>query len=672
MGADTAPSKPEAGPGVPRVARLDPTDVAATLQGAPPRAATRRVADVPVGEAGAADLADALDRLAGVHARSRGNFAQEAQVSIRGHGARANFGLRGLRLVVDGVPASAADGQGQLGPFEPWLYDRVELIAGPAALLYGNASGGVLRVQQRVFDAWQAEADFAAGQRGLFVAGPWSREASASSMQLAFGDWRGEGARPHSASRRRSLSLHGEHLVSPSLTLDWQFSASDAPQADDPLGLTMAQFRQDPFAASPNALAFDTRKSSSQWQAAARAARQQDDASHVVSAWTGQRRIEQFLAVPMAAQSNPRSGGGVIDLERGFGGIEWTGTLRRERWQLAYGVRGEMQRDARRGFENFLDGRVGVRGALRRDEVLRVRSLDPMASLDVDLGASWRGFAGVRGTRLRFEVDDAYIAPGNPDDGGRRRFSSWSPAAGLSFRHANWLFRGSIGRGFESPTGNELAYRADGEGGLNLDLRPARSRLHELAADYAVAGWSWSATLFHEQVRDEIVVAQSSGGRSVFRNAGRTRRRGVETQIDWAPAEGWSMTLAHTLLDARFRDSPEAGHRLPGVPRQWGTLRAQWSPLSREDLSCWAGLHFASGVAVDDANTQHTSGWQRVDVGVSRTVQTRLGDLRMSMAVENVFDRTYAGSVIVNEANGRFLETARPRTFGAGIAWTWR
>lgn len=659
--------------------RLSETEVSASMAGRPPPAATHRDADVPAREAASPDLAQALSRLAGVHARSRGNFAQEAQVSVRGHGARANFGLRGIRLLVDGVPASSADGQGQLGPFEPWLYDGVELIAGPAALLYGNASGGVLRVRRRHLETWHSDIILGEHQQGLFMAGPWSRSVPASgSAQLSLTTWQGEGARPHSRARRSSLAVHGFHVATSDTEMNWQLSVSDAPMSEDPLGLTVAQFEVDPFAASPNALAFDTRKSSTQWQAALSASRDLGDRVDGLTAWGGRRRIEQFLAVPAAAQGNPRNGGGVIDLDRSFGGAEWTRSWKRERWSVSFGLRAELQRDARRGYENFIGDRVGVRGPLRRDEVLRVRSIDPVLSVESRLADGWTAFAGLRGTQLRFEVDDDYVAPGNPDDSGHRRFSAWSPAAGISWQRANWMFRASTGRGFESPTGNELAYRADGEGGLNQQLRAARSRLQEIGAAVDVDQVSLSATAFDERIRHEIVVAQSSGGRSVFRNAGRTRRRGLEIEADgrWGADWHWSATWTH--LDARFLDGDAAGNRFPGVPQQWGAVRLAWLPAGAEGdepgsraTEWWATLHRASGVHIDDDNTLRTGGWTRLDAGVSLSFATRFGMARLGLGVHNLLDRTYVGSVIVNESNGRYLETALPRSFDLSFSLSW-
>src|SRR5690606_25768969 len=172
--------------------------------------------------------------------------------------------------------------------------------------------------------------------------------------QLALTAWQGDGARPHSHAQRASMVIHGTRAATPDVALNWQFSLSDAPETEDPLGLTLAQFELDPFAASPNALAFDTRKSSAQWQAALGASRSVLDTADALTVWGGQRKIEQFLAVPPAAQANPRSGGGVIDLDRSFGGAEWTRSWKRDRLTVSFGLRAELQRDARRGYENFV------------------------------------------------------------------------------------------------------------------------------------------------------------------------------------------------------------------------------------------------------------------------------------------------------------------------------
>lgn len=644
---------------------LDSVPVAATVDGQAPIAATvdRRT---QAGSAwAAADYAALLQSIPGVHAQSRGNFAQDAQLALRGHGARSSFGVRGVRLVVDGIPVSSADGQGQLGQFDPWLLARAEVIRGPFAVLHGNASGGVIRLHRRQLDGGLVSLQWGEDQQAVRALRSFENEI-ADALQLAASHWRGRGARPHSDAQRSTVDAFLSRTTAGGDEIAWQFSAASMPRAEDPLGLTAQQFFDDPFMASPLALQFDTRKSVDQAQLGLHWRRHEGSRIRRAALWLGRRGIEQFLAVPVAAQRSPQSGGGVIDLSRTQAGAEWTEAFESTHWRASAGVRAEAQRDDRLGFENFRGDILGVRGALRRDERLQVDSLDPMAMLEAWNDHGLGGFLGTRHSRVRFDVRDTYIRDGNPDDSGQRHFSAWSTAAGASWRRGNWLFKGSVGRGFETPTGNELAYRADGSSGLNLALDAARSRLREWAVGYAGTRGNVEMLRFDEHVRDEIVVLQTQGGRSVFGNTAATRRRGWELAAQWRPAPSLQLALAHSWLDARYRGGALDGFRLPGIPTRWGEVTLDWQ--WRDTQALQLRVYRSSGVFANDRNTLRTQPWTRTDLIWSRSLPSRFGRLELSAGLHNLFDRRYVGSVIVNEANGRSLETAAGRSLEVALS----
>ncbi len=618
-------------------------------------------------------LSESLPRIPGVVARDRQNSAQDLQLSIRGFGARATFGVRGVRLYTDGIPATMPDGQGQVSHFGLESAGRIEVLRGPYSALYGNASGGVVSL-------FTAEAPESPTLRIGGVAGSDDLIRASLAWQSRFGARRdGEllldaarvedgGYRDHSASRRGS----GQTLLRGSFGDGGRYTALFNTldlRADDPQGLTATQLREDRRAASAGALAFNTRKTVRQSQVGMQTEYPFGDAQNIrATAWRGRRDTFQMLSVPVFAQDSPLSGGGVIDLARDYAGADarWTGEgeIAGQPLALTLGLQYETSEEHRRGFENFVGERLGVVGRLRRDEHNHVTGRDIYAQLDWEPHPRWRVNLGARRSEVEFRTRDHYVTDANPDDSGRLRFARTSPVAGVLFRATPWLsLFANAGAGFETPTFSELAYRSDGASGLNDALQPARSRNLEAGLRARRTGWQASATLFRTHTRDELVVASSSGGRTVFANAGRTQRRGVE--LAWAAqfAPRWHLAASATWIDATVQGT---GLRIPGIARSSGFAELRWSP--RDDLDLLLDARGNSRVYVDDDNTAAAPGYARFDLGAERRWRIGRATLRGYARIENLFDRDIVGSVIVNDANGRWFEPAPGRQWVLGVS----
>ncbi|MFN7856162.1 MAG: TonB-dependent receptor family protein, partial [Acidovorax sp.] len=456
-------------------------------------------------------------------------------------------------------------------------------------------------------------------------------------------------------------------------------------RAQDPLGLTRAEWAAQPRGTTPAATLFDTRKTAGQSQLGL-AWQQPLGQGHRVEVmlYGGERNVVQFQAIPVAAQQPAGSAGGVIDLTRQYGGMNARWWLERSLdgadLSLTAGLAADMQSEARRGYENFAGALLGVQGRLRRDETNRAASVDPYVQ------AQWRSAgttltAGLRHSSVRFASADRYVAPGNPDDSGQVRYSGPSPMLGVRREITPGLQAfASVGRGFETPTLNEVAYRPSGQTGLNVALAPSRSLSVE-AGLRGRQGWGqWSATLFETRTRDEVVVLSNTGGRASFQNAGRTRRQGLELAgvMQWGPV---TVTPAFTWMDARYRDgfatctaapcsSPSvavsAGNRLPGLAKQQGYVQLAWEPG-------WAGSVFTLEVmhtgrmAVNDANTDAAPASTLVNLGLRLEQKLGAWTLREFVRLANATNRRHVGSVIVNEGNGRFYEPGGRRVASVGM-----
>jgi iron complex outermembrane recepter protein len=664
------------------------------LRGVPAFDAPASVSQVAIdGQAATAGVhvSEFLDAVPGLVARDRGNYAQDLQLSLRGFGARATFGVRGLRLYADGIPATMPDGQGQVSHFALAGAERVEVLRGPFSALHGNSSGGVLQL-------WTA--DGVAPARGHVQASSGRHDShslsagvrgagEAAGYALSLGHFETDGWRAHSAARRTTFNgkWHLDTAAGGRLLL--VANALEAPDAQDPLGLTRAQYREDPRQVAAVATQFDTRKSVAQRQLGMTFEQPVGD-GHVLRAmaYGGQREVEQFLALPVAAQANPLNAGGVIDLDGRYHGIDlrwnWTGALGGRPFEIALGGNADAMRQHRRGFENFVGDALGVRGTLRRDERNHVENFDQYAQAWWRFAPRWALQAGARHSRVDFRADDDYVTDANPDDSGRVRYTQTTPVAGIVFSpHDDARVYLSAGRGFETPTFNELGYRADGGAGLAFDLRPATSRNLELGAKWRAGAMRVEAALFRAATDDEIAVARNVAGRSSFRNVGRSLREGVEVGATLPFAEAWQVQLAYTWIDARFRDGfplcvgsgcaepveqLAPGTAIPGVPRQQLFARLQWQ---HGDWRLALETQAIASVTVNDRGSERAPGHALAHAEASRQWPAAQGTLRAFVRVDNLLDRSHVGSVIVNEGNGRFYEPGPGRGVLAGLRWQW-
>jgi iron complex outermembrane recepter protein len=639
------------------------------------------------------NLSEALVQVPGLVVNNRNNFAQDLQINSRGFGARASFGVRGIRLYTDGIPASGPDGQGQVSHFDIAGASRVEVLRGPFSALYGNSSGGVISLVSAPPTKRFGEIDADVGSNGLrqIRLGAEAPLGNGFDIRAQASHFETDGVRPHAEAKRDlgNLRLGWRGELDSVIVL---FNTLSMP-AQDPLGLTRAQFGADPYQTITQATAFNTRKDTAQSQLGAQWKHRFSSFGALqegqLTLYGGQRSVTQWQSIPVFVQDptnpdNVAQPGGVIDFDRDYAGADgrliWRWEIdAQRRAQFIVGASLDQQDEDRRGFLNYVgtppNRQLGVTGDLRRQEHNRVRTSDAYAQGEVDLTRSVSATLGVRSGRVDFRSEDQFLA--NGDDSGRLRFSYTNPVAALQWRALESLnLYLSAGRGFESPTLNELAYRSDGTAGFNNLLQPQTSRQLELGAKWrdAARGLSLDAALFRADTEDEIAVASNTGGRSSFQNVGRTRREGVEIGAGWQATKTLRARLALSWLDATYRDGfatpagpVPAGNRIAGTMKKsaWGELA--WEPIAATTFA--VEVRGQGSIAVDDRNSDFAAGVTTVALRASHGYTLPLGTLELLARLDNVADRVYAGSVIVNEGNGRFFETAAGRAVLLSARW---
>jgi iron complex outermembrane receptor protein len=499
-----------------------------------------------------------------------------------------------------------------------------------------------------------------------------------------------DGYRDHSDASRDLLNARFD--FKPREGSEWTLVANTVDvRADDPLGLTRAQFEAAPRSVDASATQFDTRKTVRQSQLGLVHEHRIDGVNRIrLMIYGGKRDTQQFQAIPVAAQANVLHPGGVIGLDRQYAGtdLRWISqtTLAQGPLELVGGLSYDRLLEHRQGWQNFIGPVLGVQGALRRDEDNRVSNLDPYLQAVWKFAPRWSLTAGVRHSSVRFSSADHFIAGANGNDSGSVSYSATLPVAGLMFAVTPQVHvYGAVGRGFETPTFNELAYRPDGSAGLNFALRPSRSNNVEFGVkgrSPAQAGLrsEWNAAVFQTSTHSEIVTQTNVGGRSTFTNAGATRRRGVELAWSAALAPAWQFQWAQAWLDARYRDAfatcsatpcttPNqfiaAGNRIPGTARSVSAAEIAWQPP--RGWRAGAEVRRSSAVFVNDINTDAAPSFTTWAAHVGYVFDLKGWALSATLRVDNLLDRRYAGSVIVNEGNARFYEPAPGRSYLAKL-----
>lgn len=641
------------------------------------------------------NLSESLLTVPGVSAQNRQNYAQDLQVSVRGFGARSSFGVRGVRLYSDGIPGTMPDGQGQFSQFDLGSADRIEVLRGPFSALYGNSSGGVIAIFTE-----DAKPGYSIGGRaeyGTFNTQRYALKTTGAEGRINYvvdaAHFQTDGYRDHSDAERNNFNAKLRLDLNDASSLTLIGNAIQTPFVQDPLGLTRGQRAANPVQAGVGAIPYNTRKDLAQEQAGVVYEDRftaHDDFTGTL--YTGHRTTTQFQAIPQATQQNaPLYPGGVIDLSRNFWGIDAHVTDQRAvagtSLQMTGGLSYDDLQEARRGYLNYVGTELGVEGALRRDEANHVDDFDQYVQVQWDPQARWRVVAGVRNSAVDVSSHNHLPGLAEPDSG--VHYSAVNPVGGVTFRATAAVnLYASYGKGFETPTLNDLAYRStDGSlPGLNLALKPARSDNYEIGVK--AGGEHLRATLagFYIKTEDELAVLANSNGRTVDQNIGETTRHGAELGVDALWPGGFSARLAYTYLRAVVAQpyytcvgtpckQPKtvagplpanylrvaAGSYLPAVPMNalYAGVTWKYAPWGfTTTLEAQGRAH----VYTDDRNSDLAASYWVANLRAGFEQESRHWRFSEFASLDNLANRDYVGSVIANESNSRFFEPAPGRT----------
>ncbi|WP_271644355.1 TonB-dependent receptor family protein, partial [Acinetobacter baumannii] len=484
------------------------------------------------------NLTEVVKGIPSLQIRNRENYAQDLQLSMRGFGARSTFGVRGIRLYVDGIPATMPDGQGQTSNIDLSSLDHVEVLTGPFSSLYGNSSGGTILTSTKEGQGKDSiELSYSGGSHdksraGLVLQGG-AKGANEPSYIISSSYFDTDGYREHSGAEKVLNNAKLSWNLDDGSKINWVTNYVKI-HADDPQGLTHDQWNANPKQQVPFLKQFNVRKDIEQTQTGVTWSKPINDKNELYAmAYLGNRQVTQYQSIPKSTQdASINHAGGVIDFERNYYGADfrWTGKELLPNTTLSVGVALDAMDEDRKGFENFnlVNGQpsYGVKGNLRRDEDNTLWNIDPYLQASWQFLPTWRLDTGVRYSNVHYKSEDNYLS--NGDDSGKTDYDKVLPSVALSWQILPELMAYvSYAKGFETPTFTEMAYRPDGQSGFNFDLTASTSDTYETGLKSQNQLGDFTLAVFQTKTKDDIVSAGNSNGRSTFRNADKTLREGV-------------------------------------------------------------------------------------------------------------------------------------------------
>jgi len=627
------------------------------------------------------NLSDVLARAPGVVALNRNNYAQDVQISVRGFGARSAFGLRGFRLITDGIPATTPDGQGQASTVSLTSAEKIEVLTGPLAQLYGNSAGGVIQVFTREADLTPtAQAQIFKGSYGLERTDwQFSQRAGKVGFVADYSTFDIQGYRNNSQARREQLNSVVTADLSADTRLKLIANVFRMPFAKDPLGLTAAQFLTNPKQAGNFALVNDSRKTVNQEQAGAVLEHKLDKDSRIQARiYGGNRENLQYQAASATA-------GSWVGLERDFHGLGL-------QIQGKQNLQGGKAVDWVAGFdqdyagENRQGGSAAAgqkTGNVNRKELNESSNRDYFAQANWRVMPDWTFVTGVRQSHVQLKSKDDYLTDG-VNGSGSVSYKAANPVMGATWHVSDYLnIYLNQGKGFETPTLSESVYTKSGNaviGLFNANLIPSRSQHLELGSKWTPSpSTRVDAAAFRIKTDNEIVTSLSVGGRTAFTNASETWREGLELSARHTFNSNWRTQLTATVMNAEYANGTSlAGKSLPGIPQKQLFTSISWAEngfqnTSKKTLqgktasldwiarsSLWANdVNDASGAA---------AGYGLLNARIKQGFEWRQTNFEAYLGVDNLTDKKAVSSVIINQAGRQYFEPLLPRNWVIGIS----
>jgi len=606
-------------------------------------------------------LDESLAGVPGLYMQNRYNFAQDLRISLRGFGARSSFGIRGIKVLVDGIPETLPDGQAGVDSIDIGSAQSIEVLRGPASSLYGNASGGVISITSELGSATPyLEGRVAGGEFG-YAQLQFKSAGQLGSSDYLFNVSRTEldGYRDHSRAEGSVLNSKLGVPLGESDRLIFSLNLTDQPQADDPGGINAAQAAADPSSARDRNLQFDGGESLEQQRFGMIYERERD---------SGSLTLRNYYAWREFANKLPFVSGGSVDLDRFFYGVGAQYSFGRlpDALSLSVGIDYDKQDDDRKRFDN----NDGVIGAMVFDQNEEVDSTGVYLQGQYKLNDAWSILAGLRYDEISYNVTDNYLVDG--DSSGVLDFDEVSPSLALNYQMESGVLFASYSSSFETPTTTELA-NPDASGGFNPSLNPQTADNFEIGYKRSEGNLYYELAVFTIDLEDELVPFELAAfpGRTFYANAGSSSRHGIEAAVARSFDNGLRIDASYTWSDFNFDNFVDdngndfSGNQLPGLPEHFGYLGLTYAAES--GLAGTLEAVYSGELVANNANTAEVPSYTVANFRMSHELETGRWIIRPYFGINNIFDEGYNSNIRINAFGARYFEPAPGRNFYAGV-----
>lgn len=584
---------------------------------------------------------ESLVSVPGLFAQNAYNFNQDLRVSIRGFGARSAFGIRGIKLIVDGIPETTPDGQGQIDNLLVGLIDRIEVLRGPSAALYGNASGGVIYINSLNSIQEKARINYTAGSYGLSIAQALINLSKEDTQALfAINHSRSNGYREHASFSQLQTNYKSLKTFNDRNKLLWQINFTHSPKAYDPGGLTLDQLKENPRAARSANLEYDAREAINHIKTGLQFSSKGPLATLSHHLYLAHRNFTGFL---------PFKTGGVSAFNRLYWGMGSSLKRPYKNAELHIGWSHDRQVDHRKR----LDNNNGVKGDLRQEQEEHYSNSALYINSNKSMG-DWIFQSGLRADYILLSFDASNQ---------RQSYLAFNPSLGLHYKLDDQSgIYGRYSESFQTPTLSELSNDPNGTLGFNADLEPSKAKNFELGFKHQSANSQFEFALFSIQSSAELIAysLENYPGRTFYNNGGSTKRTGIEFSYlkQW---KNFRLQQSYSYSDFRFESS---NNYLPGIPRHnfYNKLTKEFPRGYTAALSSvfWGELYATSSNSISVKDQFYSN--------LSMSKSFRLLDLKWG--INNLFNSDYYDNIRVNTWGGRYYEPAPKRTIYVGLSWS--
>ena len=604
-----------------------------------------------------------LSDVPGLFTLNTHNFSQDLRISIRGFGARSAFGIRGIKLLVDGIPETTPDGQGQIDNLNLSIIKSLEVLKGPAATLYGNASGGVISIS--TFDKFERDYFQARSTVGSFDMKNYQFTAGLKSdktrYQLHGNILASDGYRRQSGFENYTLNLNISHQASAWTELSFIFNYLDSPFARDAGGLTLDEVQQDRRQARDRNVSFQTEEEIDQFKTGVRIEYTKKAIKLNSYAFYSHRNFRGLL---------PFEFGGIVSLDRDYFGtgasLTWRQVGNEASNTVQFGYDLGFQNDQRQRFRN----EQGTQGDQTLDQEERFRSFGLYVLDQLQIGQFLlRG--GVRMDTNLLKAKDEFLS--NGDDSGSIDLFSLNPSIGVSyFLRKDMRVFATIGSNFETPTLSELSANPDGSGGFNENLEAQRSINYELGYKLQKTKTQIDLSVFYIKTSNDLVPFELEAfpDRTFFRNAGSSDRLGLEFYWRQHLWKQLTMRMSYSYSDFTYNDfqTPSGtfnGNDLPGLPKHMGSLSFQY--IKRKIFNIRLENRWVGRLYTDDANSTQDDAYVLTNLNLGTSFTISKLQVAPYIVLNNIFNTKYNDNIRINAFGGRYYEPGPGTNIAGGL-----